>query len=170
MPHNTPIAFFLTWSTYGTWLPGDARGWVEYQHGFQLPDPILELECAARMTEDACRLTPQQRERVQEQIAETCQHKGWHLHGVKCRSNHIHAVLSSSASPKIIREQLKAWCARRLNEQQIESGVREQDRRSKWWTERGSIRWVFTESDLAAAIDYVRNQQDRRDRFGEADG
>ena len=46
-PQIPPIAFFLTWSTYGTWLPGDARGWVEYQHGFQLPDPILELECAA---------------------------------------------------------------------------------------------------------------------------
>ena len=24
-----PIGFFLTWVTYGTWLPGDSRGWVE---------------------------------------------------------------------------------------------------------------------------------------------
>jgi hypothetical protein len=41
MANSAPIAFFLTWSTYGTWLPGDDRGWVEYCHGFQLPDPIL---------------------------------------------------------------------------------------------------------------------------------
>src|SRR5437868_1076725 len=47
MANDTPIAFLFTWTTYGTWLPGDARGWVEYQQGFQLPDPILELECAA---------------------------------------------------------------------------------------------------------------------------
>ena len=22
-----PLAYFLTWTTYGTWLPGDERGW-----------------------------------------------------------------------------------------------------------------------------------------------
>ncbi len=30
---DDPIGYFLTWVTYGTWLPGDARGWVEYRHG-----------------------------------------------------------------------------------------------------------------------------------------
>jgi hypothetical protein len=88
MPSDDPIAFLLTWSSYGTWLPGDARGWVEYRHGFQLPDPILELESAARMTEDACRLDISQREQVHEQVAETCTHKRWPLHAVNCRTNH----------------------------------------------------------------------------------
>ena len=88
--------------------PGDARGWVERQHGFQLPNPILDLECAALMTEDACRLTSRQRERVHKQVAETCEHKQWLLHAVNCRSNHVHVVLSSPAPPKTIREQLKA--------------------------------------------------------------
>src|SRR6266851_4705975 len=163
MANDDPIAFMFTWSTYGTWLPGDARGWVEYRQGFQLPDPILELECAARMTEDACRLEPHQRERVHKQVAETCRHKGWILHAVNCRSNHIHVLLSGTAHPKVIREQLKAWCTRRLNEQQVELGIPEGERRSKWWTERGSIRWIFSESDLADAIDYVLNRQDQPD-------
>jgi REP element-mobilizing transposase RayT len=165
MSNDDPIAFLFTWSTYGTWLPGDARGWVEYQRGFQLPDPILELECAARMTHDACRLAPHQRERVNKQVAETCQYKGWLLHAVNCRSNHVHVVLSSPANPKIIREQLKAWCTRRLKEQQEELGVPVSERRSNWWSERGSIRWIFGESDLEAVIDYVLNQQDNPHRF-----
>jgi REP element-mobilizing transposase RayT len=165
--NDAPIAFLFTWTTYGTWLPGDARGWVEYRQGFRLPDPILELECAARMTEDACRLAPHQRERVNKQVAETCAHKRWLLHAVNCRTNHVHVVLSSAAHPKIIREQLKAWCTRRLNEQQVEPGTPELERRSNWWTERGSIRWIFSESDLAAAIDYVLNQQDNPDRFSQ---
>jgi hypothetical protein len=38
-PMSDPLAYFLTWVTYGTWLPGDDRGWVEYRHGWQLPDP-----------------------------------------------------------------------------------------------------------------------------------
>lgn len=165
MANDEPIAFFFTWSTYGTWLPGDARGWVEYRRGFRPPDPILELECAARMTEDACRLTPHQREVVHKQLAETCAHRRWPLHAVNCRTNHVHAVLSSTAPPKRIREQLKAWCSRRLNEQQAKAGIPERQRRSKWWADRGSIRWIFREPDLEAAIDYVLNRQDDPRRY-----
>jgi hypothetical protein len=77
----------------------------------------------------------------------------------------VHVVLSSAAPPKLIREQPKAWCTRRLNEQQAEAGISEHERRCKWWAERGSIRWIFQESELIAAIDYVLNQQDNRDRF-----
>jgi REP element-mobilizing transposase RayT len=162
---DDPIGFLFTWSTYGTWLPGDSRGWVEYRHGFQLPDPILELECKARMTEDACRLAQHQRERVHQQVAETCAHKRWMLHAGNCRTNHVHVVLSSTTPPKTIREQLKAWCTRRLNEQQEVLKVPEQERRTKWWADRGSIRWIFLESDLAAAVDYVLIEQDNPRRF-----
>src|ERR1700747_2517170 len=61
-PMPEPLAYFLTWTTYGTWLPGDERGWVQYRHGMRLPDPIREREAAARMTEDACRLDHPQRQ------------------------------------------------------------------------------------------------------------
>jgi hypothetical protein len=29
IPMDEPLAYFLTWTTYGSWLPGDERGWVE---------------------------------------------------------------------------------------------------------------------------------------------
>jgi hypothetical protein len=48
---SDPLAYFITWATYGTWLPGDERGWVEYRRGWQLPDPSLKVEAAARMTD-----------------------------------------------------------------------------------------------------------------------
>src|SRR5260370_32962952 len=52
-PHEPPmpdaLAYFLTWPTYGTWLPGDERGWVKHGEGFQLPDPIRKREAAALM-------------------------------------------------------------------------------------------------------------------------
>ena len=43
-PVPEPLAYFLTWPTYGTWLPGDERGWVEYRQGWQLPDPARKRE------------------------------------------------------------------------------------------------------------------------------
>jgi hypothetical protein len=113
-----PLAYFITWATYGTWLPGDERGWVEYRRGRQLPDPIRKLEAQARMTEDACRLDAEQREVVERQVVETCRFRGWHLHAVNCRSNHLHIVVTAGQRPEVVRSQLKAWCTRRLKELQ----------------------------------------------------
>ena len=102
-PLPDPLAYFITWNTYGTWLPGDQRGWVEYRRGWQFPDPILELEAAARMTEDACWLDPEQRKRVESQVLETCTVRGWHLWAVNCRTNHLHAVLTADRRPEVVR-------------------------------------------------------------------
>ena len=153
-----PLGFFLTWVTYGTWLPGDARGWVEYRHGWQLPNIMLELESMALMTEDACRLNDGQRRAVEMQVAETCQHRRWHLHAVNCRTNHVHVVVSAPETPpKKIRSDLKAWATRCLKE-----GF--DTTRENWWAERGSIRYLNDEKSMEAAVIYVLDAQDRKDR------
>ena len=153
---DDPIAYFLTWATYGTWLPGDPRGWVAYQRGWALPEPVLELESRARMTEDACILSPAERAAVESQIAETCRVRGWTLHAVNCRTNHVHVVLSApETKPKKIRSDLKAWTTRCLKEQCNPN-------RENWWAERGSIRFVFDEDSLERTILYVQEAQDRK--------
>ena len=115
-PMAEPLGFFLTWATYGTWLPGDDRGWIEYRHSWQLPSPARKLEAEARMTEDACILDPEQRALVEKTIADHCQIRGWQLHAVNCRTNHLHVVVSANLHPDEIRKQFKAWCTRRLKE------------------------------------------------------
>jgi REP element-mobilizing transposase RayT len=153
---DDPIAFFITWSTYGTWLPGDERGWVEYHRGWQLPDPVRELEALAKMTEDACRLSADQRVAVESQVAETCLYRKWHLWAVNCRSNHIHCVVSArDVPPKKVRSDLKAWATRCLK-------ANFDPERENWWAERGSIRWVFDEESLDTVVVYVKDGQDRK--------
>ncbi len=153
---DDPIGYFLTWVTYGTWLPGDRRGWVEYRHGWRLPDPAREAEAAARMTAEACRLNEQQRNAVEQQIGETCRYRGWHLHTVNCRSNHVHVVVSAADTrPKKIRTDLKAWATRCLKQHFDEKC-------EHWWAERGSIRFLGDEESLEAAVVYVSEGQDRR--------
>jgi REP element-mobilizing transposase RayT len=150
-----PLAYFITWCTYGTWLPGDSRGWVEFHQGWHLPDAIKELESRAKMAEDACLLTQPQRLAVQAQIEETCQHRGWELHAVNCRSNHAHILLTANANPKVVRAQLKAWCTRKLKS--ISAAERQ-----NWWAERGSVRWIFDALSLDAARVYIVDGQDHR--------
>jgi REP element-mobilizing transposase RayT len=165
-PLAEPLAYFLTWATYGTWLPGDERGWVEYKHGWQLPDPLRKLEAEARMTEDACRLDEEQRRLVEDTIAKHCRIRGWHLHAVNCRSNHLHVVVTASRHPNEVREQFKAWCTRKLKELERQrpdvsaDADPTADIREHWWAERGSRRYINSENDLEAAIQYVLDGQD----------
>jgi REP element-mobilizing transposase RayT len=113
------------------------------------------------MSDDACRLDPEQRAAVHEQVAETCRYRKWTLHAINCRSNHLHIVVTANLPPQNVRSQLKAWCTRKLKHlaqlRELQSGIRD-----KWWAERGSHRYVNDEPSLEQAIIYVRDLQDGR--------
>ena len=155
-PMSDPLGYFLTWTAYGTWLPGDERGWVKWHKGFQLPDVRIKAASQALMKEDACYLDAQQQAVVEQTIEDHCRIRGWHLHAVNCRTNHVHVVVSAGRPPKTIRNELKAWCTRKLNELQAQ---RSAPPREEWWTERGSIRRLDDEDSLEAAIRYVLEGQ-----------
>ena len=161
-----PLAYFLTWPTYGTWLPGDQRGWIHHRRGFQLPDPITKMEAKARMSDDACRLNSDDRRVVELTIAAHCQFRNWTLHAVNCRSNHLHVVVSAGQHPDKVREELKAWCTRKLKsfhrERMSQELCETAELRSRWWAERGSKRYINDVDSLEAAIRYVRDAQDKR--------
>jgi len=134
----------------------------------RLPDPILEREAAARMTEDACCLNVEQRRLVEATIADHCRVRGWPPYAVNCRSNHVHVVVAASGDSKAVREQFKAWCTRRLKAREQEprhalSSLAEINKtiREKWWAERGSGLYINDEEGLDAVIHYVRDAQDR---------
>ena len=155
---DDPVAFFLTWPTSGTWLPGDGRGWIEFRRGWQLPDFARYVESHARMREDACILKESERRIVETQVAETYEYRGWTLYALSCRSNHLHVVVGAAdTNPKKIRTDLKAWCTRRLKDNA-------DSERENWWAERGSIRWIFNEDSLETVVLYVAEAQDRKYR------
>jgi REP element-mobilizing transposase RayT len=163
-PLPEPLAYFLTWATYGTWLPGDERGWVKYGEGLQLPDPIRKLEAEALMIEGACRLDEQQRDIVEKTIADHCTIRAWHLFATNCRSNHLHVIVNANRDPDEVRKQFKAWCTRKLKELERERTALAppgpEEIRTQWWAERGSKRFLNDEESLEAAIRYVRDGQD----------
>jgi REP element-mobilizing transposase RayT len=91
---------------------------------------------------------------VAAQIAETCALRGWTLHVVNCRTNHVHVVVTADVSdPEKIRIDLKAWATRALK-RKFDSN------RENWWAERGSIRYLNTDADLEGATVYVGDGQD----------
>jgi REP element-mobilizing transposase RayT len=157
------LAYFITWTTYGSWLPGDERGWVLRGRGFQTPNPRKLKQAQDRMTESLMTLNVKQRALVETTVKEHCKHRKWQLHAVKCRSNHVHVVVTAACKPEVARDQLKAWCTRKLKEQA--AAINHPDAgRLKWWTERGSCRSIGDEVSLGAVILYVMVGQDRKGR------
>jgi REP element-mobilizing transposase RayT len=165
-----PLAFLLTWTTYGSWLHGDARGWVHSgQPGIQPTNP-QELKAAqSRMKTPSVILNELERKVVEATIKEHCRIRSWELHAINVRSNHVHLVVTAAVPPETVMRQLKAWCARRLTEsleKTVESGgageaVEQQtkDGRRRWWTEHGSTKWINDEGYLQNAIRYVLEGQ-----------
>lgn len=102
-PLPDPLAYLLTWTTYGTWLPGNARGWTDKNKGKQPPDAAREAAARRRMTESACVLADEQRRLVEATIAEHCRRRRWELHAVNCRTNHVHVVVAAPLDPKRVR-------------------------------------------------------------------
>src|SRR5271166_3497530 len=95
VPQDDPLAFFLTWTTYGSWLPGDERGWVEKPGNIMSPDPERESEAAERMHDSEVLLDSEQRDLVERTVADHCRHRDWHLHAVNCRTQHVHVVATA---------------------------------------------------------------------------
>lgn len=153
------IAFLSTWTTYGTWLPGDERGWFQRNQGIQAPDLIRRFDAALRQTEDAIVLDIDQRRLVEKTIADHCAIRGWNLHAVNCRSNHVHVIVTAAnRALEIPREQFKSWCTRKLKDR--ERLLRpNHPLRANWWTERGWDEYIDDDDFLLNAITYVRERQ-----------
>jgi REP element-mobilizing transposase RayT len=159
--NENPVGFFITWTCYGTWMPGDDRGWTKWHKGDQIPQPLLADWCREQMSEPAVTLNATQRQIVNDLVLEHCNKRGWHLHAVNCRSNHCHVVVSASNyDGEVVRDQLKAWSSRRLNESLVRSELVAPHTREHWWTRKGSVRHLSDEDSLAAAILYTRDAQD----------
>ncbi|MCP4785296.1 MAG: hypothetical protein GY903_01580 [Fuerstiella sp.] len=155
---DEPIAYFITWTTYGTWLPGDERGWQRRGQGDVKPPNRMFVKMAeADMKETAFLLSHDDREIVESVIVKHCEIRGWNLHTVNVRSNHVHVVVTAPGyAPKTVRNQLKAWSSRNLK--------RCNPSRERFWTKGASCRWINHENDLESAIIYVADVQDQKRR------
>jgi len=159
--YSDPIAYFITCTCYGTWLPGDDRGWIRWHSGHQPPRPLLCHWCHDRMHEPMVILNDSERSLVETTVCDHCVYRNWELYRVNCRTTHFHVVL---AAPGVdggkVRDQLKAWSTRRLRESQQPTDECPPSR-THWWARGGSVRVIFDEGSLAAAIEYAGEGQQR---------
>ena len=153
---NYPLAYLITFTTYGTWLHGDIRGSVDRNHNKYgdefLPEKgSFEQQDCKLLKNTAVFLDEKDRNVVLNAVLDQCGFRGWFAYAIHVRSNHIHIVLSALEKPEKIMTTLKAYSTRALRA----CGVN----KLKFWTAHGSTRYLWTKEKLEAAIKYVRDRQ-----------
>ena len=154
---DEPLAFFITWTIYGSHLQGDERGWRRRRHGDQPPQPRLAKWRQERLKHELLMLSPEQRAVVENECRRHCEHRDWHVWAINPRSTHVHAVVTAAGcSGKSVRDQLKANATRGLRE----SWPVFRDRQV--WTVGGDWTCINSQNDLEQVSLYVREAQDRK--------
>ena len=156
---NKPLAYFISFRTYGSWLRGDERGWQDrrnnkYGSPFGQPDESLAVRDAERLRHAPAVLSAEARDVVARTIREVCEFRAWDLVALSVLALHAHSVVGADASPERILSTLKAWATRRLRE----AGLLDKD--TAVWSNHGSTRYLWKEEQVSRACEYVVNEQD----------
>ncbi len=112
---TSPVGYLITFRCYGTWLHGDERGSVDRHHrahgtpGLQ-PSALRRQHDRDLLRQPPVRLNSRQRTTVESAISETCTIRNWQLWTVNVRTNHVHAVVSSTKKPEAVLSALKGKC------------------------------------------------------------
>ncbi len=155
---NKPLAYFITFRTYGTWLHGDEEGSVDRRNNrFGTPKlppseqrQQFELE---EMGHEPVKLSTAEREVVAAAVRGVCEYKGWALRALNVRTNHVHVVVTAETSPERVMNSLKAWATRTLREEGLAGP------RMRVWSRHGSTIYLFQPEKVTEKIAYVLEEQ-----------
>ena len=157
---SEPVGYLITFRCYGTWLQGDERGSVDRKTHNRFGSPKIEPNAALegrnfrRLKQAPLRLDPRERSIVEDAIKEVCSIREYNLQGLNARSNHVHVVIAYSGAPARVMDSFKAYATRALRA----AGLLGAD--EKAWSRHGSTKYLWTDAELASALDYVLYSQD----------
>ena len=152
---DIPLAYLITFRSYGTWLHGDERGSVNrFRNQFnarRLPPERTWLAInTQRLKGDVVLLNAAQRDCVEDAVRETCRIRKWDLQAVNVRTNHVHVVVSiGTKKPEIALNAFKANATRKMRESVCWIN------KLSPWADKGSNRYLWNEQSVGRAIEYV---------------
>jgi REP element-mobilizing transposase RayT len=140
------VGYMLTWSTYGTWLQGNEKGYVkdgEIRGG----NAALERECARKVKGRAVRFGSKEKRIVREAILEASQRFRQKIRALAVYSNHVHLVAEYVDVPIDVVVGYYKDAAR--------EALRREGLDGKVWTRGYDKRFCFDDASLEARIAYV---------------
>jgi REP element-mobilizing transposase RayT len=166
MQPDKPFALFLTWTCYGTWLPGDNRGHVSNKilpGGGHLPkqntpgtvyaagDPYTRARAAALQKGSTARLSLTEAFCAAEAMAQAALVRKWRILRAAVMPNHVHVVITDCLDDgSAVQRVLKGTSQAALS--------RTKGRPQRWWTAAGSARYKHGSEAIEAVVAYLAQQ------------
>jgi REP element-mobilizing transposase RayT len=143
------LGYMLTFTTYGTWLQGDERGYVKNGR-IHSPNDYLVRTNKCLQVQDAVRLSKIHQQLVQQAIVKEAALQGQHIYALAIKPTHIHIVLPYSPQPisKIVAYYKKA----------ARVALQEAGHNGRVWTKGYDKRFCFDNESLKRRINYVNGQ------------
>jgi len=167
MRSNECRHWLLTWTTYGSWMPGDERGSTSVTHSIEgarefhnrvgtfpaAPNDAIQHYADSVRKHPVVILDRTMARLIDELFRETAAFRGWNIRILAIMATHIHVVVQVNGDPRPAQllKDLKSYASRRLNRHFP-------DRIGRWWTDSGSARFLHEEANILRAIAYVRDQ------------
>ena len=149
-----PLAYLITLRTYGTWLHGDERGWMDRKNNIYgtskiARNPRFQSSDAKQLKHPPVTLNARRRQLVEDAILEVCEHRPYVLRAINARTNHVHTVVAAMQDPEPVLDAFKAYATRKLRTTRLLSA------NVTPWGRHGSTVYLWKEKDVAKAIEYV---------------
>ncbi len=166
MELTKPFALHITWTCYGTWLPGDPRGYVSNtllpQKGYlpkenipgtpyRADDLLTRQRARALQSQSTALLSPALALRAAESLVLAAEKRTWRILRGAVMANHVHVVvLACPDDGPGVRRILKGVSQAELS--------RFSGQKRRWWTAGGSDRYKHDFEAIENAVRYVANQ------------
>ena len=142
------LGYMITWTTYGTWLQGDERGYVEDGQIFP-PNQPLEDSNKQNLSKEPVTLTKTHRQNVQDAIVEKAKQLNQKIYALSVSSNHVHIVVGCVPMPiGLVVRHYKGSAQAALRKVGVAGRI---------WTKGFDKRYCFDQQTLQNRINYVKS-------------
>jgi len=141
------LGYMITWTTYGTWLQGDERGYVKNAKIYPANKALMQANTQLQ-SQDAVRLSKSQLQLVKQAILNQSKLLGQQIYALAVRPTHVHLVAEYIAKPisKVVAYYKKS----------ARISLKNAGYNGKVWTRGYDKRFCFDHATLNKRIKYVK--------------
>ena len=142
------LGYMVTFTTYGTWLQGDERGYVK--KGRIYPENMVLKQINQQLqSQEAVILSKVQQQIVRRAITKEAVAREQKIYALSVRPNHVHIVVQNTRQPvsNVVAYYKKA----------ARIALKAAGHNGKLWTRGYDKRFCFDEESLEQRIKYVRS-------------
>jgi len=142
------LGYMITWTTYGTWLQGDKRGYVKNGQTYDGNKALMQRNKKLQ-SQDMVKLSRNHQQVVRKAITREAESQDQRIYALSVQSNHVHIVAEYTREPisKMVAYYKKS----------ARLALKAEGHNGKLWTKGYDKKFCFDRAALEQRIKYVQD-------------